>query len=145
LSSDAATRRGLSQASIVGTSAPTSSSLNQFSTDFGNLSLHDWDTILNSGRDARSYVGKQATISGFIAAPSNTDANSFYLSRFFVTCCAVDATPIGIKIILPNWLTSYKEGQWLRVNAVVQTQGTGYILKPTSVHPIPVPEQPYAN
>ena len=146
LSATAATQRGLSPAVAGPATAPiTRSSYSQFSASADTLSFNDWSVVFSSVQDAKTFLGQQANLSGFVAPDPQNDVNVFYLSRFFITCCAVDATPIGVKVASPQWRSNYKEGQWLQVAATVRAQNGEYILQATNIRPIPQPGDPYAN
>jgi len=148
LTSSAAQQRGLGEGSVgQNIGVFSSSSLTNYSTNFDSLTFNDWITIFGAGQFADSYIGKQATVSGFVVAAEEYD-NNFYVSRFFVTCCAVDATPLGIKIQQKDWHKDYKEDQWVEVRGTIAKSPSGiydYVIIPDNIRIIEQPRNPYAN
>lgn len=74
--------------------------------------------------------------------------NVFYVSRFLVTCCAVDAQPTGIPVYYPNWASSFATDDWVQVDGEFTTnQSRGstqpIALVPDQVTPIEQPSDPY--
>jgi putative membrane protein len=118
LSSDIANQRGVNSAASTSVFSKLSDAdiISPFgSTSFTQLSIKDWASLLSQTNDNLFFVGKQASISGFITI-DETDPNSrFFVSRFVVSCCTVDARPIGVPVYLPGWQSTYKPDQWLAV------------------------------
>jgi putative membrane protein len=110
-----------------------------------NYSLGDWIIALNNNPDPSLYAGKEVRLSGFIFSPDDKP-QEFYLSRFAITCCAVDARPIGLKVNY-SWQNQYQQNQWLEIEGEFAVAGEEpyqeIIIKPTKVSVINVPDQPY--
>ncbi|RME64618.1 MAG: hypothetical protein D6778_07650, partial [Nitrospirae bacterium] len=69
--------------------------------------------------------------------------DGFYLLRFYITCCAADATPLSM-IVLPRTGVSLKEGQWVevkgKVKVVEQDRDQVFaVLLASEVKEIPIP------
>ena len=112
------------------------------------LRIVDWLRILDANDTPSYYINKPARISGFIYdAKLGTDV--VWLARFVVTCCAVDAQPIGIPVLLEDWQTQYSEDGWLEVEGEFRhtptADGAQMVLNPTSVTKIEEPKYPYAT
>jgi uncharacterized membrane protein YcgQ (UPF0703/DUF1980 family) len=64
-----------------------------------------------------------------------------------MTCCAVDARPIGVPVYQPNWRNTYKADQWVDVQGTfIQNPEAGAIavaIGPKSITPISEPDNPY--
>lgn len=71
----------------------------------------------------------------------------FYITRFVVSCCTADATPMGLKVKY-KWQNVFKKDDWLKIKGIItpstNSEGkTESVLIPTSITPIPTPEDPY--
>lgn len=121
-------------------------------------SLIEWVRTINAYPEPDNYNGLKAKISGFVVYIKEWPENYLYLSRFILTCCAVDAYPVGIPIYLPQPRTSYPIDTWLEVegemitgnlpslssqSSTSQTSKRQLILKATSIKTIPTPKNPY--
>ncbi len=119
-----------------------------FSGSSKGLKLADWARILETNSDESYYAQKTARVSGFIYDADLGD-DTVWLARFVVTCCAVDAQPVGVPVRLDGWRSSYKQDQWLEVEGEfkrVETQkGSQLVLIPSSLESINQPDDPYAN
>lgn len=145
LSSATVTQRSID--GITATTNPTTSS-ELFSQSSRALSIQDWSRLLAANQNPDFYANKNVEISGFIY-DANQGPNIVQLSRFVVTCCAVDAQPIGIPVLLEGWNNAYQEDQWLQVEGVFERQETAngelIVLVPDNVKEIEEPDNPYAN
>lgn len=88
-----------------------------------------------------------ARITGFVTTNPDIADQGYYLVRFTVVCCAVDAYPAAVPIYDPMWREHVEVGQWLDVSGAFQpVEGKlpeKYILHPDSVTPIEEPAEPY--
>jgi putative membrane protein len=82
---------------------------------FSSFTVLDWASLLRQSSDASFYAGKPVDVVGFVTADPDDPENVFYVSRFIVTCCAVDAQPVGVPVYLPGWEDSFAIDQWVRV------------------------------
>jgi putative membrane protein len=39
----------------------------------------------------------------------------FFVARLVVSCCAVDAQPIGVPVYRPGWRDEIEPGAWIRI------------------------------
>ena len=143
LSARTAVSRGIDRGSAL-TNAGASSAL--FDTaDYSQLGIKDWSSLL-AHYDANFFVGKTASITGFVADNGNT--NIFFASRFFVTCCVVDAQPIGVPIYTPNWRHRYSPNSWLEITGeFIENPDADsphkIVLKPSRIQSVTPPREPY--
>lgn len=146
LSSSTVSQRSTDAGSLVATTE-TEPISTLFAGSSKGLGVTDWARLLNANTDPAYYVNKPANFSGFVYDAGLGD-DAVWLGRFIVTCCAVDAQPVGVPIELPSWASQYEQDQWLEVAGefeVRQTlEGEQLILIPTSVTAIDEPENPYA-
>jgi uncharacterized repeat protein (TIGR03943 family) len=114
--------------------------------DPSRFTVKDWALLLRQTDDPSAFDGQEVALTGFITpAPGDPD-DSFYVARFTVTCCAVDAQPVGVSVYLPDWRDRFAVDDW-----VVATGGFGLdpaggeslVLVPDSVESTTQPEQPY--
>ncbi|UOQ58190.1 TIGR03943 family protein [Leucobacter allii] len=112
--------------------------------------VRDWAGMLRQNGGV-ALEGRRATISGFVLA-DGTDAGSaaaeFAVARFAVSCCAVDAQPVGVPVALAGWADRYAEGSWVRVAGVFvanpdPTSPNAVVLRPAEITEIDAPEDPY--
>jgi putative membrane protein len=85
---------------------------------------------------------------GFVFHPKGTPKDVFYVSRFRLTCCAVDAQPLGLPVYLPGWQEKeeLKEDSWVHLKGQFsktdQHIAEPAIIIPQSIDPTPQPENP---
>jgi len=112
------------------------------------LKIGDWSRILLTNTDENYYINKPAQISGFLF-DAGLGEDTVWLARFAVTCCAVDAQPIGVPVRIENWNETYKPEQWLEANGEFReeqtTRGPQIVLVANQIKEIKEPENPYAN
>ena len=110
--------------------------------------MADWSRLLATNQDPNYYANRPAVISGFVY-DSGLGTDTVWLARFVVTCCAVDAQPVGVPVRIANWADQYDEDDWLEVEGtftLLETAtGQEIVLQPESVTQIDIPEDPYAN
>jgi uncharacterized repeat protein (TIGR03943 family) len=135
LSSRAALTR---EQSNFSTDEIVTSSFSEFSTDYRNLTISEWSSLLAKQPPIEEIEDKTAQIEGF--ALFGTDEVS--IARFRIACCSVDATPLTIQVSdeAANQLTP---NQWYILEGTFTQENGDYILNPTSVTPIEEPENPY--
>lgn len=107
----------------------------------------DWAQLL-ANAPTEEVLGQKPALEGFVIAPEEIAEHGYYLVRFQIACCAVDALPVGVPVIDPDWRKKYGEGQWLRVTGeFTPNPGVAFpeeaVLTPGAVEKIDEPEQPY--
>ncbi|MDO4773712.1 MAG: TIGR03943 family protein [Candidatus Saccharibacteria bacterium] len=109
----------------------------------GNTLLYRWLSAVHACATPDDFVGEAITMVGFITEQPD-DLRSFYLTRFLVSCCAVDSTPLRVRVIAPTWRTDHTPGQWLRVEGKVAKDRTGaLVITDATLTPINQPASPY--
>ncbi|HEV7454462.1 MAG TPA: TIGR03943 family protein [Candidatus Saccharimonadales bacterium] len=146
LSSQAASQRGINISDSV-ISNTTLEDLTGPSVDYSQFTLKEWVSLLAQTSDPNLYTGKQATVVGFISPDPDNSPNILYLSRFVVTCCAVDARPVGVPLYRPGWKQTLKAGQWLKVGGTFVANPDivtpPIVLEPQSLQVVEEPHDPY--
>lgn len=142
LTSATANNRDIASSSSLA-DADTTSLVGGDSTTF---TVKDWATLLHQGLGDDFFAGKPAAFSGFLVASDDPDV--VYVGRFLVTCCAVDAQPLGVPVLLPGWQDDFAIDDWVAVTGdfVPNPDPEGsepIVLVPDSFDAIDQPAQPY--
>lgn len=114
---------------------------------FASLTVRDWAGLLMRNQSPSFYRGKPVNSIG-IVTPSEMSPDAFNLTRFVVTCCAVDAQPVSVTVYQPGWQDTLAVDSWVRVQGGFQPapsgmQGTALVLIPVEITPEEVPREPY--
>ncbi len=145
LTSATVDQRGLNNASL---SIQSTSALQAFGGDFSNLGVKDWSSLLGQTQDPAYFAGKTADITGFVTTTPDSPAEVFYASRFIVTCCAVDARPVGVPVHIEGWQDKYRRDTWVQIRGefkpVTFGDKTMLVLEPQLIEPTGQPKDPYA-
>ncbi len=114
-----------------------------------NFTVREWSTVLRQTSDLAFFDDKPATeLLGFVTADADDPESMFYISRFAVTCCAVDAQPLGVPVYLPGWAGSYPPDTWVTVSGVFESNPsrastTPIVLVPDVIEAVDQPSEPY--
>ncbi|WP_396289999.1 TIGR03943 family putative permease subunit [Curtobacterium sp. KT1] len=116
--------------------------------DTSQYGVKDWAALIRQTTDTTALVGKQVRLSGFVV-PGQDD--SFTLTRFVISCCAVDAQPVGLGVVTdagdrPDAVPD--EGQWVTVTGALaanpdQSADARIVIKAAKVTEIAQPKDPY--
>ncbi|MFW5703029.1 MAG: TIGR03943 family putative permease subunit [Candidatus Dojkabacteria bacterium] len=133
----------------INQTATSIASIDIFSRNSVDFSFEEWLITIQQNPDLEQYVGDKIRLSGFIFRSEVSGVDEFLLARFQVTCCAVDARPVGIYVIAPDWEEEYQEDDWLEVSgefATIEIVGRQEpAINPTEIKRISVPNDPYLN
>ncbi len=121
-------------------SAPTGAS--------ARFTVADWASLLRQTSDETFYRNKAADVTGFVSTDKDDPDNVFYVTRFVITCCAVDAQPVAVPVYLPNWKNGFASGAWVRVKGSFDTDPSRtstqpIALLPTTTSKVDQPSDPY--
>ncbi|MFC6355521.1 TIGR03943 family putative permease subunit [Luethyella okanaganae] len=116
--------------------------------DFERLGVKDWVSLLAQSSDPAFYADKTARVVGFISPDAQDPDNVFYVARFVVTCCAVDAQPIGVPVYLPDWKAQYEKDEWVQVTGTLSVNPSAgstapLALQPSDILSVEQPSDPY--
>ncbi len=114
--------------------------------DSANFNVKDWAALLRQGLTAGDLAGMNADTIGFVAPDPAGDPDLFYLARYSITCCAVDAQPIAIPVESTRWADTVEEGGWVRVTGAFRDStaaGASTVLGAASIEAIEEPAEPY--
>ena len=149
LSSDIAGQRSSNFNNTQTQTSGSGNTLALFGTDTTRLSIADWASAFNLKTNANFYVGKKVDVVGFVFHPKDTPSDVFYVSRFRITCCAVDAQPLGVPVYSPGWREKFDEDSWVRVTGSFtetdQDIAEPAIVTPQSIERTDQPSNPYVT
>ena len=80
--------------------------------DPATFSVKDWAAVLSQG-GPEAVLGKQVNLSGYVLDRDEEDV--FFIARLVVSCCAVDAQPIGVPVYRPGWRAEVEPGAWITI------------------------------
>ena len=134
-----------STASLAGTSVEDAASAD--ADAYAAFSVLDWAGLLRQTSDLSFFEGKTADVVGFVV-PAGDDPDVFYVSRFVVTCCAVDAQPVGVPVHLVDWRSQVSADEWLDVSGGFRTNPSRtssdpIALVPDELEKVGQPSDPY--
>lgn len=114
---------------------------------FERYTVLEWSSLLAQTTDPVFYAGKPVDVVGFIT-PDPVADDVFYVSRFIITCCAVDAQPVGIPVYLPDWQSQFAADDWVEVTGEFSANRSGtssavIALAPSEVTGVDEPSEPY--
>jgi uncharacterized repeat protein (TIGR03943 family) len=147
LSSDTAAQRSSNFNSTQVGVSETGNTLALFGADTTQLTIADWVSAFNLKTDTTFYADKKVDVVGFVFHPKYAPKDVFYVSRFRVTCCAVDAQPLGLPVYSPGWQERFEDDAWVRVVGRFaqskQDVAEPVVIIPRSVEPTDQPDNPY--
>ncbi|MCS5717972.1 TIGR03943 family protein [Herbiconiux sp. CPCC 205763] len=117
-------------------------------SDTDSFTVKDWASLLRQGAGEDYFAGKTATLTGFVTPDPDDSDNVFYIARFVVTCCAVDAQPVGVPVYLPGWADDYAVDSWVTADggfgANPSVSGSqAIVFEPTRITATDQPAEPY--
>jgi uncharacterized repeat protein (TIGR03943 family) len=133
LSARTAQQRSVGSVSLLGSE----------SVDTSGYGVKDWAALIRQSTDTSALVGRKLTLTGFVVpGPDGT----FTLTRFVVSCCAVDAQPVGIGVTTDG--TVPPENQWVRVEGALAANPDAdsdarLVIRAAQVTRVSQPSDPY--
>ncbi|MGB3135941.1 MAG: TIGR03943 family protein [Nodosilinea sp.] len=116
--SETAFQRGITDVLGQTRSRPQRFSLSGSSED---RTIVDWVRTLNVYPEPDAYAGQEAAVSGFVTHIPGWPNNFVMISRFVLTCCAADAYPVGLPVVLPANTPRPAPDTWLAVRGTMET------------------------
>lgn len=148
LTTTTATQRGINKGAVTRLSTDKLSQASIFAQrDYSHLTIKEWAGLLAQMHDSGFYRGKTVNLIGFVT-PDTADSQIFYVSRFVVTCCAVDAQAVGVPVYAPGWRGRYQPNSWVTVTGDFaahpqQHRQQPVVIMPRSVTSTTQPKEPY--
>jgi putative membrane protein len=146
LTTSTVTQRALNASTVASDAAPDQELLG--TSDFSTLSVKDWSVLLAQTTDPTFFTSKSVDVTGFVSADPDAPDDVFYVTRFVVTCCAVDAQPVGVPVYQPGWSSTLETDEWVRVTGPFATNPSAGSRQPLAVMPqgveqVEQPADPY--
>ena len=134
------------EVSVSGLSSAVAPKSSQVASSDHKKNLLDWLVAFDAKNDPQAFDGQEAEVVGFVYRDGRFADDTFMVSRFIVSCCVADATPIGLIVQWPD-AASLKTDSWVEVSGAFQAgefdgQKTP-ILVAQQVQPTDPPNQPY--
>jgi uncharacterized repeat protein (TIGR03943 family) len=118
-----------------------------FITNTKQYGINDWNYVLQTDPDWESYAGDEASIEGFIFHSEEMGSEFFLISKFVISCCAVDARPVGLPVKMDDWESKFSVDDWIRIDGEMQVAEYDgrerIVLVPESIVIIDQPDNPY--
>jgi uncharacterized repeat protein (TIGR03943 family) len=113
--------------------------------DPATFSVKDWAALLSQG-GPEAVLGKRVDLSGYVLDRGEED--TFFIARLAVSCCAVDAQPVGVPVYRPGWRDEVEGGAWIKIEGAFvknpsQASQESVAIGVDSVAKIDEPDQPY--
>lgn len=109
--------------------------------DHTRFTVKDWAVVLRESSDLAVHAQKMVRLTGFIT-PATED--SFYVTRFVIACCAVDAQPVGVLVFYPDWRRKFAVDQWVEISGKFAIRESNKLaVVPDHIQTITKPEDPY--
>jgi len=146
LTQSTVTQRALNSSTVASDAAPDHELLG--TSDFSTLGVKDWSQLLAQTTDPTFFTSKSVDITGFVSADPDDPDDVFYVTRFVVTCCAVDAQPVGVPVYQPGWKSTLQTDEWVEVKGPFASNPSAKSRQPLAVMPqgvtkVDQPADPY--
>ena len=114
--------------------------------DTSSYTVRDWAALARQGPDA--VAGQPVSVVGYVLDRGEGDV--FWVARLTVSCCAVDAQPVGVAVHRPGWRRELKTDAWVSVRGTFVDASDlpasaqhAVVVEPTEVTTVPEPKDPY--
>ena len=116
LGASAVTNRGLNPSAPLSANNSAGVTLSLAPAD---RTILDWQRAFDQpGTGAASLEGQGANVTGFVYHDPRLPDNQFFVSRFVLTCCVVDATPVALLVTWPG-AKQLADDSWVQVRGPV--------------------------
>ncbi len=117
--------------------------------DLSQLDVKQWSLLLRQ-QGGEAALGRTADLTGFVMPADGAPDDVFYVARFSVTCCTIDAQPVGVPVYAPGWQDDFVADDWVRVTGVFATNpdpdgAHPMVLVPAEATAVDMPEDPYVH
>lgn len=149
------------QRGISNTLPPTQVQAESFAAQIKpeDRTLVDWIRTINAYPEPDVYAGQGANVTGFVVYPDYLPDDYLLISRFILTCCAVDVYPVALPVKVDGSRQQYPQDTWLEIQgemitetlpALAQNRGGSspkkrqLVLAASAIKTIPTPQDPYS-
>ncbi|MBP2459005.1 putative repeat protein (TIGR03943 family) [Clavibacter michiganensis] len=146
LTTSTVTQRALNSSTVASDAAPDPALLG--TGDSSTLGVKEWSQLLAQTTDPTFFTSRSVDITGFVSADPDDPDDVFYVTRFVITCCAVDAQPVGVPVYQPGWASTLETDEWVRVTGPFASNPSArsrqpLAVVPQGVEPVDQPADPY--
>jgi putative membrane protein len=139
--------RAINQAALGDIEGAFASAQTGEEATFLAFTVREWAGILRQTQDPAFFQGKPVDVVGFVVADRD-NPGTFFVTRFVVSCCAVDAQPVGIPVYEPDFEQQFAPESWVRVlgEFVMNPDPSSshpLVLRPFEILPAEQPGDPY--
>ncbi len=139
--------RAMNQAALGDTVGAFADAQTGDAATFLSFTVREWAGILRQTQDPAFYQGKPVDVAGFVVTDKD-NPSTFYVTRFVVSCCSVDAQPVGVPVYEPGFEVKFPDETWVRVigEFVLNPDPSSshpLILRPIELIPTEQPRDPY--
>ncbi len=141
------------QRDITGTPAnvegPDATELSAAAPDVSaGFTVLDWSSLLRQSSDPAVFADRTVDVVGFVTPDPADPENVFYVSRFMITCCAVDAQPVGVPVYQEGWADELSPDDWVHVEGEFASNPSpasdaALAVVPDGVEIVEEPDEPY--
>jgi uncharacterized repeat protein (TIGR03943 family) len=119
-------------------------------SDFSSFTVKDWASMLSQISSPEFFDGATVDVVGFVTPDASDPENVYFVSRFIVTCCAVDASPVGVPVYEPSWRDGLAENDWVHVTGALvanpsASHGPDVVVEPKTIEIVDEPSDPYVH
>jgi putative membrane protein len=139
--------RAINQAALGDIQGTFASAQTGEAATFLAFTVREWAGILRQTQDPAFFQGKPVDVVGFVVADRD-NPGTFFVTRFVVSCCAVDAQPVGVPVYEPGFEQQFAPESWVRVvgEFVINPDPSSshpLVLRPFDISPTEQPRDPY--
>ena len=88
-------------------------------------------------------AGLELSLTGFVTPLQGGSSREIGLTRFYISCCAADAIPFTVPVVLPAGVRPPPVDSWLSVNGTLEDGNGSFRLDARSMKRVPSPSDPY--
>jgi putative membrane protein len=139
--------RAINQAALGDIQGVFASAQSGEEATFLAFTVREWAGILRQTQDPAFFQGKPVDVVGFVVADRD-NPGTFFVTRFVVSCCAVDAQPVGVPVFEPGFEQQFAPESWVRIvgEFVISPDPASshpLVLRPFEIIPTEQPRDPY--
>lgn len=148
LSSETAAQRDLVGSTAADDAARLADAADAPVASFASFTVLEWSALLRQTQDPVFFAEKPVDVVGFVAPDPAGSADVFYVARFKITCCAVDAAPTAIPVYYPGWQNQLAADEWVQVTGFIEVNPSAgsdaaLAVAPAAVVKVNQPGDPY--
>lgn len=112
------------------------------------LPLSDYIGASRGAANVRYLVTHDVRVLGFVTPPDDrSDGRRFFLTRFRIGCCAADAIPMQLDVLVPAHLRIPAQNRWAEVTLRLVNPQPRHalitVVRAIGLRPVAKPDKPY--